>query len=172
MIREVIIYILMFLALVLTQVLVLNNIELGGYINPYLYVFFILALPFETHDNLVLVLAFVLGLTIDVFTSTLGIHTSATVFLAFSRKYVLKLISPRGGYDFGTAPNLQSMGMSWFMTYSIILVLCHHIFLFYVESFSFSQFFSTFARVILSSIFTLILVFIVQLFNYNPNARK
>ncbi len=117
-------------------------------------------------------LAFILGLTIDIFTSTLGIHTSATVFLAFSRKYILKLISPRGGYDFGTAPNLQSMGMSWFMTYAIILVLCHHLFLFYIESFTFSQFFSTFGRVILSSIFTLILIFIVQLFNYNPNARK
>jgi rod shape-determining protein MreD len=172
MIRDIIVYMFMFLVLVLTQVLILNNIELGGYINPYLYVFFILALPFETHDNLVLVLAFLLGLTIDIFTSTLGIHTSATVFLAFSRKYILKLISPRGGYDFGTAPNLQSMGMSWFMTYAIILVLCHHIFLFYIESFTFSRFFSTFGRVILSSIFTLILIFIVQLFNYNPNARK
>lgn len=162
----------MFIVLILVQVLVLNNIELGGYINPFLYVFFILALPFETNENLVLILAFLLGLTLDIFTSTLGIHTSASIFMAFARKYVLKIIQPRGGYEYGTTPSLQHMGLSWYMTYAVTLVVFHHLFLFYVESFKFSQFFTTFARVILSSIFTLILIFIVQLFNYNPNARK
>lgn len=172
MITDVLKYLAIYLVLVLAQVLILNNIELGGYINPYLYVFFILVLPFETNENLVIVLAFLLGLTIDIFTSTLGIHTSASVFLAFGRKYILKLIQPRGGYEFGTTPSLQHMGLSWYMTYAVMLVVLHHLFLFYVESFKFSQFFSTFARVILSSIFTLILIFIVQLFNYNPNTRK
>lgn len=172
MITDIIKYLFIFILLVLAQILILNNIELGGYINPYLYVFFILFLPFETNENLVLGLAFALGLTIDVFTSTLGIHTSASVFMAFGRKYILKLIQPRGGYEFGTTPSLQHMGMSWYMTYAVILVVLHHLFLFYVESFKFSQFFPTFARVILSSLFTLILIFIVQLFNYNPNDRK
>ena len=172
MIRDIFTYLFIFIALVLTQVIILNNIELGGYINPYLYVFFILALPFETNDNLVLFLAFLIGLFIDVFSSTMGLHTSSAVFMAFSRKYILKLIQPRGGYEFGTTPNLQHMGLSWYMTYAAILVVLHHLFLFYTESFNFSQFFSTFGRVIVSSIFTLILIFIVQLFNYNPNARK
>jgi len=172
MITDILKYLFIYLALVLAQVLILNNIELGGYINPYLYVFFILVLPFEINENLVLGLAFLLGLTIDIFTSTLGIHTSASVFMAFSRKYILKLIQPRGGYEFGTTPSLQHMGMTWYLIYAVTLVLLHHLFLFYVESFKFSQFFSTFARVILSSIFTLILIFIVQLFNYNPNTRK
>lgn len=172
MIADVLKYLSIYLVLVLAQVLILNNIELGGYINPYLYVFFILVLPFETNENIVLALAFLLGLSIDIFTSTLGIHTSASVFMAFGRKYILKLIQPRGGYEFGTTPSLQHMGLSWYMTYAVMLVVLHHLFLFYVESFKFSQFFSTFARVILSSIFTLILIFIVQLFNYSPNTRK
>ena len=172
MIRDILTYLFAFVLLVLTQVVILNNIELGGYINPYLYVLFILTLPFETNDNLVLFLAFLIGLTIDIFSSTMGFHTSAAVFMAFSRKYILKLIQPRGGYEFGTTPSLQHMGLSWFMTYAVILVVLHHLFLFYTESFNFSQFFSTFGRVIVSSIFTLILIFIVQLFNYNPNARK
>ncbi len=172
MIRDVLKYLSIFIILVLSQGLILNNIELGGYINPFLYVLFILMLPFETNDNLVLILAFLMGLSIDIFTSTLGIHISASVFMAFARKYLLLLIRPRGGYDSGTLPNIQYMGLSWYMTYSIILVVLHHFFLFYIESFKLSQFFSTFARVIMSSIFTLILIFIVQLFNYNPNNRK
>lgn len=172
MIRDVLNYLFVFILLVLTQVVILNNIELGGYINPYIYVLFILALPFETNENLTLLLAFLMGLFIDIFSSTMGFHTSATVFMAFSRKYVLKLIRPRDGYEFGITPNLQNMGLSWYLAYSVILVVLHHLFLFYIESFHFSQFFSTFGRVIVSSIFTLILIFIVQLFNYNPNTRK
>lgn len=172
MIRDVIKFTLIFIVLVLTQGLILNNIELGGYINPYLYVLFILLLPFETPPWITLLVAFILGLSVDTFTSTLGIHTSATVFLAFARKYVLKLIEPRGGYEFGTEPQLQYMGLNWFLIYSVFLVFLHHLFLFFVESFKFSQFFSTMGRVLVSSFFTLILVFIVQLFNYKPGVRK
>lgn len=172
MIRDIIKYTFIFVLLVLTQGLILNNIEFGGYINPYLYVLLILMLPFEMPDWLGLVIAFFLGLAIDVFASTMGIHTSATIFMAFARKYVLKLIMPRGGYEFGTEPQLHYMGLSWFSIYSIILVVLHHAFLFYVESFKFSQFFSTLGRVLLSSIFTITLIFIVQLFNYNSGKRK
>lgn len=172
MIRDVIKFTFIFIVLVLTQGLILNNIELGGYINPYLYVLFILLLPFETPPWITLLVAFILGLSVDTFTSTLGIHTSATVFLAFARKYVLKLIEPRGGYEFGTEPQLQYMGLNWFLIYSVFLVFLHHLFLFFVESFKFSQFFSTMGRVLVSSFFTLILVFIVQLFNYKPGVRK
>lgn len=172
MIREVAKYMGLFILLVLTQGLVLNNIEMGGYINPYLYVLLILWLPFETPPWLTLIVAFILGLTVDTFTSTLGIHTSATVFMAFTRKYVLKLIEPRGGYEYGTEPQIQYMGVSWFLIYTITLVLLHHFFLFFVESFKFSQFFATLGRVVMSSFFTIVLVFIVQLFNYKPHNRK
>jgi len=172
MIREVAKYTGIFILLVLTQGLVLNNIELGGYINPYLYVLLILLLPFETPPWLTLIIAFILGLTVDTFTSTLGIHTSATVFMAFARKYALKLIEPRGGYEYGTQPQIQYMGLSWFLIYSIPLIFIHHFFLFFVESFRFSQLFSTLARVFMSSFFTIGLVLIVQLFNYKPSNRK
>ncbi len=172
MIRDIIKYTFIFILLVLTQGLILNNIEFGGYINPYLYVLLILLLPFEMPDWIGLIVAFFLGLSIDVFASTMGIHTSATIFMAFARKYVLKLIMPRGGYEFGIEPQLQYMGLSWFLIYSVILVFLHHLFLFYVESFKLTQFFSTLGRVMLSTIFTLILIFVVQLFNYNSGKRK
>lgn len=172
MIRDIFKYTFLFILLVLAQGLILNNIEFGGFLNPYLYILLILLLPFELNPWITLVIAFCLGLSVDIFTSTLGMHTSATLFLAFARKYILKLIEPRGGYEFGTLPQVQFMGWSWFLTYSIILVFLHHLFLFFVESFSFSSFFSTLGRVMLSSIFTIILILIVQLFNYNPNKRK
>ena len=161
-----------FILLVLFQGLILNNIEFGGYVVPFLYVIFILALPFETPKWLVLILGFILGITIDSFTNTLGMHTSATLFMAFCRAYVLKLIEPRGGYEFSSKPNVQSMGLSWYFLYATVLVVIHHFFLFYIESFKFSQFFYTFGRAIASVFFTMVLILIVQLFNYKPSVKE
>lgn len=164
-------YIINFVILVLIQVFVLNNIQLGGFINPYFYVLFILILPFETPSWFLLVVAFLLGMSIDVFTNTLGMHTSASVFMAFLRPYVLKVISPRDGYEKETLPQLKHYGASWFLRYSSILIFAHHLFLFYVEVFSLSNFFATFVRVVLSSIFTIILVLISQYF-FRSSTRK
>ena len=162
----------LFILLVLFQGLILNNVEFGGYVVPFLYVVFILALPFETPSWLVLVLGFALGITIDSFVSTHGMHASATVFMAFCRAYLLRLVAPRGGYEFNSKPNVQLMGLTWFLLYASILVFLHHIFLFYVESFKITQFFHTLGRAIASTFFTMILVLIVQLFNYKSTTKS
>jgi cell shape-determining protein MreD len=143
-------------------VLVIKNIELGRFINPFIYVLFIIVLPFETPKWLLLLSAFVLGITIDMFYNTAGMHAAAAVFMAYMRPGVLKLFSPRDGYEFGTQPTIQYLGVPWFLSYSGILILFHHLVLFYIEAFRFSEFFSTFFRVIISSIFTLLLVVVSQ----------
>lgn len=164
MINEVVKNILRFFFLILFQVLILNNVQLSGYLNPFLYVLFILMLPFSTPDWLVLILSFVLGISVDMFADTGGLHAAASVLMAFFRKPVLRLIAPREGYDVNQQPTIQQFGFGWFATYSGLLVLVHHLFLFYMEAFHFSEFFSTFFRAILSSLFTLMLIFISQFF--------
>lgn len=172
MVREILKYGTSFILLVLFQGLILNNVDLGGYAVPLLYIIFILTLPFKTPNWLVLVLGFLLGIAIDSFTSTLGMHTSATVFVAFCRYYLLKILSPRGGYEFNTKPNVQDMGVAWYLFYAILLIFLHHLFLFYVESFKMTQFFYTLGRALASTLFTLVLVMIVQLFSYNSSTKS
>ncbi len=157
-------YIISFILLLTLQILVLNNIQLSGFINPYLYVLFILILPFETPKWMLLLLAFILGMVVDLFSHTPGMHTSATVFMAFLRPYVLEFFSPRDGYETETYPILRYYGLNWFLKYITILVLAHHLFLFYVEVFRFSDFFLTLGRALASSVFTIILVLISQYF--------
>ncbi len=164
-------YILSFILLVFLQVFLFNNIQFSGYINPYIYILFILILPFETPKWFLLIVGFTLGITIDLFSGTIGMHSSATVIMAFFRPYVLKVISPRDGYESETLPQLRYYGVSWFLKYAVILVLIHHFFLFYIEVFRLSQFFTTFIRVILSSIFTIVLVLISQYF-YRKDTRR
>src|ERR1051326_4039262 len=117
---------LRFLFLVLFQVLILNHIQLSGYLNPFLYVLFILMLPFQTPDWLVLILSFLIGISIDMFSDTGGMHAAAAVFMGFIRKPILKIISPREGHDANMQPTVQQFGFNWFFSYAGILILLHH----------------------------------------------
>lgn len=152
--------------LVLLQVLILNNIQFSGYLNPFLYILFIILLPFEVPAWSVLVISFLLGLTIDTFTNTLGLHAAASVFMGFVRPYVLKILSPRDGYEPGTLPRVWYFGLPWFLKYSVALVFSHHFVLFFLEVFSFEDFFSTVFRIIASSVFTIVLVVLSQFIMY------
>ncbi len=158
MIRNVI----RFVVLILLQVLVLNHIFLGGYINPYLYVLFILLLPFESPKWLLLLSGFLLGVGVDIFSDTLGLNAAACVAMAFARPFVIQSISRGTGVEYTGEPSLARQGFKWFLYYSAILILIHHAFLFYLEIFRFSEFFLTLVRVILSAAFTLGLVFIAE----------
>ena len=166
MIRLIGINIARLIILVLIQVLVLNNIQVSGYIVPYVYVLFIMLLPFETPKWLLLLSAFALGISVDMFMQTHGMHAAASVFMAFLRPYILEMSSPRDGYESGTKPRLFYLGFQWFFRYTAILVFAHHFLLFYIEVFRFSDFFSTLLRVLLSSLFSVILIMLSQYFVY------
>ena len=105
--------ILRFIVLVLLQVWVLNNIQFSGFVNPYMYVLFILLMPFETPGWLLLIMAFTLGFTVDLFEHTPGLHSTASVFMAFLRPTVLKILSPRDDYEPNTFPRVYYYGFNW-----------------------------------------------------------
>ncbi len=164
MIKSIQRYIILFIFLILLQVLILNNIQFSGYVNPYLYLLFIIVLPFNIPNWVILFVGFATGFIIDIFANTLGIHTSATVFISFLRPFFLSFFAPHDGYETGTSPTAAHYGFVWFLKYAFLMVFAHHIFLFFIEVFKFSDFFRTFGRIILSTFFTLILVMISQLF--------
>lgn len=159
--------ILRFGILILFQGLILNQVTLlGGQMLPMLYVLAILMLPIETPVWLVLIVSFLTGACIDVFSNTLGMHISASLLLGFLRWPVLRLLAPREGYEIGVQPRIDALGLTWFISYAGILILIHHFWLFYLEIFRLSQFFSTLMRVLLSTGFTLLLAVLVQYLFY------
>ncbi len=152
-----------FIALVLLQVFVLNNIHFGGFINPFIYVLFILQLRIETPRSLTLLLGFLLGFTIDIFTRTLGMHTMAALALAYFRPIVLKYIEPREGYEVGMKAGIADFGFAWYISYTAILVFIHHLVLFLVETFRFQEIGWTLLKSLLSTLLTLVIIFAFQL---------
>lgn len=154
-------YFIMFVTLVLVQVLILNQVQLGGFVNPYIYILFVMLLPLSLPRYLVMIFGFLLGLTIDVFINSLGIHAAATVFIAYLRPVVIRSISNREE-DRSEYPGLHQNKFNWFLLYTAIMVVLHHIVLFYIEVFTFSAFFETLYHVFLSSLFTVFLIVLSQ----------
>ena len=171
MTTEIIKNILRFFLLILLQVLVVQNINLTGYIILLPYILAILILPFETNRLVVLFASFLLGVCLDYFYDSSGLHAAACTVLGFSRYYVLKYIAPRDGYDIGVKPTVEDMGLEWFLRYAGTLVFIHHFFLFYLEIFRFSEFFSTLLRVLLSSLGTMTLIYLIQFLFFNNKRR-
>ena len=164
--RTVFFNIIRFFFLIFFQVLILNHINLSGYINPYFYIYFILLLPFDTPKWLLLILAFILGWSIDIFTNTIGLNAAACVMMAFARPFVISAISSGPESLIGDTPSLRNQGMKWFLYYSVILIVIHHLTFFYLEIFRLNEFMATFFRVLLSSAFTLLLVLIGEYLLY------
>ena len=170
--KHVFINLLRFIVLVFVQVFLLKNISLYNLATPYLYILFILLLPFQTPNVLLFALAFVMGLTIDAFYDAPGLHAAACVILAFVRIVFINLTVPKEGFDSEPEPTLSIMGFRWFFTYVLTLTLFHHFFLFSIEAFSFSEIQYTISRFLLSSLFTIFLILISGLLFYRRKERK
>ena len=97
------------------------------------YLGFLLFLPLHTPISLQLLLGFVLGLSIDITYDTGGLHAAAAVLLAYLRPWVLRLLTPRDGYDAQDSVNVHQMGWQWFMVYLLLLVSLHHLAYFFLE---------------------------------------
>lgn len=150
-----------FILLVLFQVLVLNNIQFLGYINPYLYILFIISLPVRTPRWFSLILAFTIGLSIDVFSNTLGMHAFAAVFIAFLRNGIINLFTSLEEGNNPT-PSFHTFGVSAYIKYIVLMVIIYHAVLFSLESFSFYNTWIILTKVLLSSLVTILLIMGIQ----------
>ena len=164
MINSILRFGLIFIILMLLQVLLFNNIQFSGYINPYVYVMFILLLPVEIPAWILLLLSFATGAVMDFFSGSPGMHSSATVLAAFVRPYVLRIIAPRDGYEPNSDLSMITYGFRWYFTYALLIVLVHHTALFYLEVFRLAEFFRTFLRVLLSSAFTITFILLIEFY--------
>ena len=157
--------------LCLVQVLVFNNLQLGGYINAFPYIYLILILPINLGRVPLLFIGFFLGLTVDVFSNTGGIHAAATTLIAFYRPLFLQAQSPREGYEVHAVPRIRTFGAVWFFLYATLLTFIHHFALFYLEVFRFSEFFHTLLKALLSSVITLVLILLIE-FLFSRNTHR
>lgn len=161
-----------FILFLLIQSLVFNQLEIGLGIQIMIYPLFIMLLPFETSILLLLVLAFVMGLSIDAISDTYGLHTSALLIVAYMRPIIFKIFSPREGYDTIKEASFIEMGQRWFISVYGLLLLIHHLWFFILEMFSMSELGFILQKTILSVPLSFLLcIFLQVIFIAKPKDR-
>ncbi|MHA7131294.1 rod shape-determining protein MreD [Algoriphagus namhaensis] len=161
--REIISAGIQFLLLLAVQILLLKNLALFGLAFCFIYLMGVLLLPISTRTIPLMLIAFLMGITVDIFYDTLGMHTAAITAMSFVRNSWLKVISPSGGYDEGEIPSLQAQSTGWFVTYAFPLFFFFSFIFFSIDFWGTGNWLNVLNKSFFSSIFTLVLAIIVQL---------
>lgn len=148
-----------FLGLLLLQVFVLNKILFLGFINPYLYIVFVFLYPLKENRIPFLFYSFLLGIFIDFFSDSGGIHAFSTVCIAYIRIFFIRLYFRKVVTDYAFF-KLKSESFGKVFNYTATLTVIHHLIYFSFANFSFNNFSNVLLNTLYSSIFTLLLYFL------------
>ncbi|MCS7004678.1 MAG: Rod shape-determining protein MreD [Cytophagales bacterium] len=165
-------YIIHFLLYVSFQVVIIRHTNLGGWAFCFPYLGYLMMLPFNIGQVTIMLTGFLLGIIVDIFYNSLGIHAAATVLVAYLRKYFINLNTPIGGYDVGMAPTIKSMGFRWFLIYALLILFVHHLTLLLIEASNFALIWYSLGKTIGSVLFTFGVLIIIQYLFYYPTKRR
>ena len=157
-----------FILLLAAQIILFNNIDFLGYINPYPYLLFIILFPVNGNKSVLLISSFLLGITMDLFCNSGGVHATSCLLLAYARPYLFK-------FSFGLSYEYQTVRLNDVLTperfsFILISVLLHHITLFILEAFQLVYLVDVLLRTLFSTAFT-ILICIVLIYIIKPTRR-
>lgn len=157
--NSIILYILRFVLLVFFQIFLFNHILLFGYINPYIYIIFILLAPINSTKSVFLITSFLLGLTIDIFGDSGGVHSAACLITAYARPVILRSVFGLS-YEFQTM-KLSKVRIADLSTYVAVMVFIHHLVLFSLETFNIGLIWLIAKKTLFSSLFSILVITII-----------
>ena len=163
-------YGLMFLVLLIFQIFIFNGMTFLNYATPFVYIYFILKLPISIGKNQLLILSFLLGLIIDIFSNTPGLNASTSVFIGFLRPYLINALVTLDVAE-NREPSMRLFDPLPFLRYIGISILIHHALLLTLESFSLFNFSILALRIIVCSVFTFILFGAIESLTGNSHKK-
>ncbi|WP_281615404.1 Rod shape-determining protein MreD [Flammeovirga sp. SubArs3] len=162
-----------FFIYLMAQVLFFRNLTFfDGSVMMFPYVTFLILLPFGANNITLLTIAFVMGFIVDIFYDSIGIHTSACVFLGFVRYQIMKLTAPSGGYELSETPLIGQMGFGTFVVFIAPQVLAHHLLLFCIEAGAWAFIPKALLRGVLSGMATILVILAIQYLFYSGFSRR
>ena len=171
---EILKNIIRFILFVFVQVFILNEVPpLHQFIIPYVYFLFILWLPFSINRFLLLIIAFVLGLLIDYFSGTIGLHAAPCVLIAYLRPFLLNLLIPQDTTEQSyNEPSIKSMGWAPYGLYIGLLTFIHHVLLVLIEWMQFGNFGYFFGKVVATTLVSFLLIFITEMLFFRKSRLR
>ncbi|HJU45697.1 MAG TPA: hypothetical protein VJ647_02885 [Chitinophagaceae bacterium] len=154
-----------FTLFILVQVFVLHKIPpLHQFIVPYLYFLFILWLPYRISRFVLMIAGFLLGITLDYFLRTPGLHAAPCVLIAYIRPFLINMLIPQEGAEQSySAPSIVSMGWAPYTTYALILAFIHNTYLVFLEWLQFGNFLYFLGKVAATTGISFLLILITEL---------
>lgn len=152
-----------FVGLVLLQVLVLNQMHIGGYATPFFYIYFILKFNSKTGRNNLMLWAFALGLAVDMFSNTPGMNAAAATCLAFFRAPLMRLVTLRD-MDERFRPGVKSMGFSSFFRFILLSTVLFCTVLLLIDEFSLLDLTVLFFKILTSVLSTILCILCAESF--------
>ncbi len=171
MAKLLLINILRFVVLVVLQAFLFKNIGYYNLATPFPYILFVLLLPVGINNFTLYLLSFMMGITVDAFYDTLGVNAAACVALAWGRITFLNITLQTDNYEKYMTPLWGVVPFRWYFLYIFVLTFIHHITLFSLETFTLHQFHYTVVRILLSCIFTVIIILLFSLLFYRKKQR-
>ena len=162
--REAIQYSLMVILYLLLQIFFMRNMVLFNYAFCFIYIAGILILPAEISRMYLLFIGFAVGFTVDIFSNTFGIHAAATVLIAYLRPFLIHYQMESKGAERADI-GIRSQGIGAFLAYILPLIFIHHAMLFLLEINNFGMILHTLLRIAASTLFTLLMVVLLELFS-------
>ncbi len=154
---------LIFVLALILQIVVIDNLEFLTFCNPFIYIVFILSLPFGISPITAMLLALPAGLAVDFASNTPGMHAAACVLIAYLRQPILNLIAFRNSYREGDIPSIYSYGLVWYLKYTVLMVSIHHVALFLIEQYDSFFVLPTLLRIVLSIIASTLVILLFQI---------
>lgn len=149
------------IGLVLLQVLFLNRINLFGYVTPLFYIWMIARFDSSMSRTSILLWAFFLGLSIDIFSGTPGLNAAAATLVAMFQPGIVKLFVPLDRHDV-LLPCSASMGGRQFAGYLLLITALHHTAYFILLSIPLGDWTVLVLKVVFSTLLTFLFMLVAE----------
>lgn len=154
-----------YILVMLLQVLLLDQLQLWGACHPYVYILCLLMMPITLPHSLSMVIGAAVGLVMDIFCNSLGVHTAACILLMFIRPYLIGVIV-NDKDRLNEQISLRAIGMEALIKYVVILVLIHHLTVFLLAAWSWAHIGFVLLETLVSSLITISLIIAYNALRY------
>jgi hypothetical protein len=165
-------FFLLFVALILAQAVIFNNLILFNCALAFVFIYPLIIMPVSVKTNWAMTLGFLTGLAVDVLSDTQGMNALACTLLAFIRRPMFHLYVPRDEDLAGQNANSHNMGLAAFLKYSSSMVLFYCIMVYVIEAFNFFDVQRMLLRIVASSIFTFIVLYAFDSLSLSKREKK
>lgn len=145
------------LVIVLLQVLLFDHLQIGGWGFPMVYVMILMNLPVQIPRWLEMLIGAVVGLVFDVWCSSLGVNMAACIAFSFLRPILLGNVLQDVERVKGEVCS-RSIGRIEYVKCLVFLVLTHHLMVFALEAWSWSNWWMVLVKTLISSVLTILII--------------